>query len=302
MSTTTHAGKPRDLRNAKRHGGDGHNHFHYRGLRCSYALRERALRSAADGGSLAPLHSALDVCTLPLSLRRLTGGGFAGVIPVSPRFKGLNHSIDHRPLNLVDSRHDFLLQCHKKRGSGNTAFDIAGNPDQLQGVSPFLIKDFCVEGTWRTTMAHWMTVSAIWYAAGFFSVISRSSIKVFTIAPLLQTSRIPFGGQYSGIMRIALLFRGKGSDAGGGVAIWRTRLPAMRPQAGFIVVPDPIWQLWPYQKALELTSRQCTIDLMILSENCVEILRHCLWVHYSDANALLPPSSMAAPLSSRPTL
>ena len=60
---------------------------------------------------------------------------------VSSRFKGPSLSTDHRPLNLVDSSHYFPLQCHKKRGSGVTAIDIAGNPDQIQGTTQSLIKD-----------------------------------------------------------------------------------------------------------------------------------------------------------------
>ena len=41
---------------------------------------------------------------------------------------------------------------------------------------------------------------------------------------------------------------GESSNAGVGVAIWSTRLPEMRPRAGFLMVPAPIRRLWAYQK------------------------------------------------------
>ena len=105
---------------------------------------------------------------------------------VASRFKGPTLSADHRPLNLVDSRHVFPPQYHKKRSSGHTAIDIAGNPDQIQGAIQSLVKDFYAEGTWRTRAAHWKTVMAMLCAAGFFSITSLSTIKVIAVAAFFK--------------------------------------------------------------------------------------------------------------------
>ena len=81
---------------------------------------------------------------------------------------------------------------------------------------------------------------------------------------------------------------GEGSDAGVGVAIWSTRLPQMRPQAGFTFVPDPIRRLWAYQKDSDVDILEVeAIGPLILLENWKDVLQHCLWVHYIDNNGAL---------------
>ena len=80
---------------------------------------------------------------------------------------------------------------------------------------------------------------------------------------------------------------GERSEAGVGVTIWSTRLPEMKPQAGFLMVPEPIRRLWAYQKDSDVDILEVeAIGPLILLENWVDILQHCLWVHYIGNNCV----------------
>ena len=54
------------------------------------------------------------------------------------------------------------------------------------------------------------------------------------------------------------------------------------------MVPEPIRRLWAYQKHSDLDILEVeAIGPLILLENWVDILQHCLWVHYNDNNSAL---------------
>ena len=76
---------------------------------------------------------------------------------------------------------------------------------------------------------------------------------------------------------------GEGADAGVGVAIWSTRLPDMRPQAGFIEVPDCVRQLWQIQRTgpIDIMETEAVGPLLVL-HNWPKIVSHCLWLHFVD--------------------
>ena len=125
------------------------------------------------------------------------------VAHVSSKFRSPASSDTPMPCKPCDSRRDFPPQYHKKRGSGATAIDIAGDPDQLQEAIQKLIKDFYAEGTWRTMAAHWKTVTTILKAAGFTSMTPLTTNMVITVAASLKEAGFRSGAQYLGIMRMA---------------------------------------------------------------------------------------------------
>ena len=68
------------------------------------------------------------------------------------------------------------------------------------------------------------------------------------------------------------------------------------------MVPEPIRRLWAYQKHSDLDILEVeAIGPVILLENWVDILQHAFGSTTSIFTVRLPLSSMAAPLSFRPT-
>ena len=54
------------------------------------------------------------------------------------------------------------------------------------------------------------------------------------------------------------------------------------------MVPEPIRRLWAYQKDSNVNILEVEANgLLILLENWVDILQHCLWVHYIENNDAL---------------